>query len=127
MHLYSRKILIKEGCAELTPNWLRFMKGVVDCEDLPLNISRETYQDSSLIAKLKNVVTRRILKLLEDEMKRDATKYDQWYDTFNQFLKEGLMMDNENQETLLKLMRYYSTFSESYISLEEYMKKMKPD
>ncbi len=52
---------------------MRFMKGVVDCEDLPLNISRETYQDSSLIMKLRNVVTRRVLKMIEDEMKRDPT------------------------------------------------------
>lgn len=56
----------------MLPSYLRFMKGVVDCEDLPLNISRETYQDSALIFKLRNVVTRRILKMLEDEMKRDA-------------------------------------------------------
>ena len=72
------------------------MKGVVDCEDLPLNISRETYQDSALIAKLRNVVTRRILKMLEDELKRDPNTYDKWYADFNHFLKEGLMMDSEN-------------------------------
>jgi HSP90 family molecular chaperone len=70
-HLYSRKVLIKESCTEILPSYLRFMKGVVDCEDLPLNISRETYQDSSLIAKLKNVITRRILKMFEDEMVRN--------------------------------------------------------
>jgi HSP90 family molecular chaperone len=55
------------------------MKGVVDCEDLPLNISRETYQDTSLVAKLKNVITRRILKSLEDESKKDSQKYNNWY------------------------------------------------
>lgn len=85
------------------------MKGVVDCEDLPLNISRETYQDSSLIMKLRNVVTRRILKMLEDEMKKDPAKYDKWFEEFNVFLKEGLMMDSENKESLLKLMRFHST------------------
>lgn len=125
MHLYSRKVLIKERCSELVPNYLRFMKGVVDCEDLPLNISRETYQDSSLIMKLRNVVTRRILKMLEDEMKRDPVKYDQWFENFSQFLKEGLMMDGEHQESLLKLMRYKTTFSNESISLEDYIKKMK--
>ena len=72
MQLYCRKVLIKENCPELLPSYLRFMKGVVDCEDLPLNINRETYQDSALIFKLRNVVTRRVLKMLEDEMKRDA-------------------------------------------------------
>jgi len=63
--------MIKENCTELVPGYLRFVKGIVDCEDLPLNISRETYQDSALMGKLKNVVTRRILKFIEDEMKRD--------------------------------------------------------
>lgn len=96
MHLYSRKVLIKEKCTELLPSYLRFMKGVVDCEDLPLNISRETYQDSSLVLKLKNVVTRRVLKMIEDEMRRDPLKYDKWYEDFSHFLKEGLMTDTEH-------------------------------
>jgi HSP90 family molecular chaperone len=130
MHLYCRKVLIKEKCTELLPSYLRFVKGVVDCEDLPLNISRETYQDSALISKLRNVVTRRVLKMLEDELRRDPMRYDQWYDQFNQFLKEGLMMDSENKESLLKLMRYTATFqdaaSKEFISLEDYIKKMKP-
>jgi TNF receptor-associated protein 1 len=127
MHLYCRKVLIKENCQELLPSYLRFVKGVVDCEDLPLNISRETYQDSALIAKLRNVVTRRVLKLLEDELKRDASRYDAWFDQFNQFLKEGLMMDSENKEALMKLMRYPASFtdSKSLISMDDYVKKMK--
>ena len=103
-------MLIKEKCSELLPGYLRFVKGVVDCEDLPLNISRETYQDSALIAKLRNVVTRRVLKMLEDEVKRDPSRYDNWFDQFSNFLKEGLMMDSENKDQLLKLMRYNSTF-----------------
>lgn len=82
LHLYSRKVLIKHGCEELIPRYLRFVKGVVDCEDLPLNISRETYQDSRLISKLRNVVTRRILKFLEDEMKRDPVVYNLWFNEF---------------------------------------------
>jgi HSP90 family molecular chaperone len=89
-------VLIKESCKELVPSYLRFVKGVVDCEDLPLNISRETYQDSSLIKKLQNVVTRRILKFIEDEMKRDSDEYDKWYKEFQIFLKEGVMSDFEN-------------------------------
>ena len=82
VHLYSRKVLIKSKCQELLPNYLRFIKGVVDCEDLPLNISRETYQDSSLITKLRNVITRRVLKQLEDESKKDPATYNQWYSNF---------------------------------------------
>ena len=79
LHLYSRKVLIKENCGELIPSYLRFVEGIVDCEDLPLNISRETYQDSSLMEKLKNVVTRRVLKMLEDEARKDPKAYVEWY------------------------------------------------
>ena len=82
VHLYSRKVLIKEKCIELLPHYLRFMKGVVDCEDLPLNISRENYQDSGLIRKLRNVLTRRCLKLIDDEAKRDPEKYKKWFNDF---------------------------------------------
>jgi len=74
-HLYSRKVLIKEKCKDLLPHYLRFVKGIVDCEDLPLNISRENYQDSGLIKKLSNVLTRRLLKQIDDEAKRDPEKY----------------------------------------------------
>lgn len=98
IQLFSRKVLIKDNCQELLPSYLRFVKGVVDCEDLPLNISRETYQDSSLIFKLRNVITRRVLKMLEDESKRDPKKYSMWYKDFSQFLKEGLTMDSDNKD-----------------------------
>jgi TNF receptor-associated protein 1 len=65
--LYSKKILIKKDCKEvLVPNFLRFLKGIVDCEDIPLNISRENYQDSALMAKLKSFLTKRVLKFLKD-------------------------------------------------------------
>jgi TNF receptor-associated protein 1 len=127
LHLYSRKVLIKESCLELIPSYLRFVKGVVDCEDLPLNISRETYQDSSLIQKLRTVVTKRILKFIEDEMKRDPAEYERWFNDFQIFLKEGVMSDHENQEQLLRLMRYESTAEGQNItiSLDDYVKQMK--
>ena len=96
VHLYCRKVLIKSSCQELLPHYLRFVKGVVDCEDLPLNISREGYQDSSLIMKLRNVLTRRVLKLLDDEARKDGDKYNKWFVDFQTFLKEGLSVDTEN-------------------------------
>ena len=76
-------MLIKEKCSELLPHYLRFVKGVVDCEDLPLNISRENYQDSGLITKLRNVLTRRVIKMLDDEAKRDPDKFQNWFQEFN--------------------------------------------
>jgi TNF receptor-associated protein 1 len=127
VHLYCRKVLIKQKCQELLPNYLRFVKGVVDCEDLPLNISRENYQDTSLMSKLRNVLTRRVLKMLEDEGKRDADKYNKWFSEFQNFIKEGLTVDSENSEALFKLLRFNSNFSSNnLISLDEYIAKMKP-
>ena len=96
VHLYCWKVLIKQNCQELLPSYFRFVKGVVDCEDLPLNISRENYQDSSLISKLKNVITWRLIKALEDELKLDEEKYNNWYAEFSNYLKEGINIDPEN-------------------------------
>jgi TNF receptor-associated protein 1 len=127
LNLYCRKVLIKAKCQELLPNYLRFVKGVVDCEDLPLNISRENYQDSSLMAKLRNVITRRVLKMLEDESKRDADKYNKWFGEFQNFIKEGLTVDAENSEPLFKLLRFNSSWAgNALISLDDYIAKMKP-
>ena len=112
LHLYCRKVLIKQKCSELLPHYFRFVKGVVDCEDLPLNISRENYQDSSLMAKLRNALSRRVVKLLEDEAKKDEQKYLKWYNDFSNYLKEGINIDTSMQAPLLKLMRYKSTIND---------------
>jgi len=127
VHLYSRKILIKEKCTELLPHYLRFVKGVVDCEDLPLNISRENYQDSGLITKLRNVLTRRVIKLIDDESKKDAEKYKKWFNDFGQFIKEGIAVDHENKEALFRLLRFNSRNQgdKELMSIEDYVKTMK--
>lgn len=116
-------MLIKEKCAELLPHYLRFVKGVVDCEDLPLNISRENYQDSGLIDKLRSVLARRVIKLIDDEAKRDPDAYVRWYNDFHSFLKEGMVMDKNNQEGLFKLLRVNSkkNGSKKMISVDDYL------
>lgn len=121
IHLYSRKILIKESAKELLPGYLRFVKGVVDCEDISLNISRETYQDSSKIANLRNILTKRILRSLAEEMNRDIEKYNRWYNEFQHFLKEGIATDNDNKELLIKLIRYGGSWTEETISIDQYV------
>ena len=127
LNLYSRKILIKEKCGELLPHYLRFVKGVVDCEDLPLNISRENYQDSGLIIKLRNVLTRRVIKMIDDEAKRDPEGYKRWYADFNQFLKEGIAVDQDNKEALFRLLRVHSRNNgpKTFVSLDDYINEMK--
>jgi HSP90 family molecular chaperone len=128
LSLYSRKVLIKPKCQELLPGYLRMVKGVVDCSDIPLSISRETYQDSSLIFKLKTVITKRVLKRLEDESATDPENYDKFYEEFHQNLKEGIMSDHENSDLLLRLQRFKANFSNnSKIGIEDYIKKMVKD
>lgn len=124
--LYCKKVLIKPNCRELIPNYLRFVKGVVDCEDIPLNISRENYQDSNIVAKLRSIVTKKILRMLEQESKNNPEEYTKWFKEFNVFIKEGLHLDQENSEILLSLTRYDSTFADN-ITLDQYIEKMKPN
>lgn len=87
VNLYSRKILIESKPADLLPDWLRFLKGVVDSEDLPLSLSREKPQDSALIRRIREALTRKMLRFLETEMKDDFAKYKEFYTEFNFFLK----------------------------------------
>lgn len=110
----------------MLPHYLRFVKGIVDCEDLPLNISRENYQDSGLISKLRNVLTRRILKMIDDEAKRDPEKYKSWYNEFGHFLKEGVTTDQENRDAILRLLRFKSLNNgeQTLMSIDDYMNTM---
>jgi TNF receptor-associated protein 1 len=107
--LYSRKVLIDNKPENLLPEWLRFVKGVVDSEDLPLNISRESMQDSALIQKIGSVLTRRFLRHLEDESKKDAKKYNEFFLEFGHFLKEGVVTDFNNKANIAKLLRFESS------------------
>jgi TNF receptor-associated protein 1 len=124
--LYCRKVLIDHGPKDLLPEWLRFLKGVVDSEDLPLNISRETMQDRSLVEKLNKVITKRFLKFLEDEAKNRAESYDQFYAEFGIFLKEGAATDYTHKDTLAKLLRFESSRTEKgkTTSLADYVSRM---
>src|SRR5258705_10999774 len=92
-NLYCRKILIQARAKGLFPEWLRFLKGVVDSEDLPLNISRETMQDTSLMQKLNKVLTSRFLKFLDEQSEKDAAAYEKFYEQYHRFFKEGAVTD----------------------------------
>jgi molecular chaperone HtpG len=110
--LYCRKILIDPSPADLLPEWLRFLKGVVDSEDLPLNISRETMQDKALLEKIGKVLTKRFLRLLEDEAKKSPERYAKFYKEFGIFLKEGAALDFAHREQLLGLLRFETSLTE---------------
>lgn len=126
VNLYCRKVLIQAKAKGLFPEWLRFLKGVVDSEDLPLNISRESMQDTSLMQKLNRVLTGRLLKFLEEQSVKDAEAYSKFYGEYQRFLKEGVVTDYTHKEALGKLLRFESSTLErgGLTSLSEYVQRM---
>jgi molecular chaperone HtpG len=126
VNLYCRKILIQAKAKGLFPEWLRFLKGVVDSEDLPLNISRETMQDTSLMQKLNKVLTGRFLKFLDEQSEKEAAAYEKFYAEYQRFLKEGVVTDFTHKEALGKLLRYESSSLDKgkLTSLADYVKRM---
>lgn len=128
--LYSRKVLIESKSNDILPDWLRFVRGVVDSEDLPLSISREKPQDSALIAKLRRALTRKYIAHLTKMVKDDRSKYiDEFYKEYAFFLKEGICQDYEWQAPLSKLLYFPTSKSiESEVrSLDEYIASMRPE
>lgn len=123
VRLYSKRVMIQEVNDSLLPKWLRFLKGVVDSPEIPLNISRETMQDSMLMKKIGKVLTGRFLKYLADLSKKDPDTYLEFYKKFGVYLKEGLASDNDNKEKLIKLLRFESSKEDSgkLISVDEYL------
>ena len=126
VNLYCRKVLIQPKAKGLFPDWLRFLRGVVDSEDLPLNISRETMQDSALLRKLNEVLTKRVLKWLDEEAKADPEKFDKFFKEHGHCLKEGVASDWSHRETIAKLLRFQSSHTEAgkTTSLTEYVSRM---
>jgi molecular chaperone HtpG len=127
--LYCRKVLIDAKPDKLLPEWLRFLRGVIDSEDLPLSISRETMQDSALVQKLNGLITKRYLKFLAKEAKNDPEKYADFYQKFSKFLKEGIATSFEHQEQLAGLLRFESSMTEAgkQTSFAEYLDRAKDD
>jgi HSP90 family molecular chaperone len=129
VNLYCQRILIDQHSKNILPEWLRFLKGVVDSEDLPLNISRQALQDNALVGKLRKVITKRFIKHLEEEAKNDAEKYGKFWSTFGIYLKEGVTTDYEFQKDLGKLLRFESSKGDAGkpISLADYVLRMSPE
>jgi molecular chaperone HtpG len=129
VNLYCRKVLIQAKAKGLFPDWLRFLKGVVDSEDLPLNISRETMQDTSLMQKLNKVLTSRFLKFLDEQAEKEAEAYGKFYVEYQRFLKEGVVTDFTHKEALGKLLRYESSTTDpgKLTSLTDYIKRIPSD
>jgi molecular chaperone HtpG len=129
VNLYCKKVLIQPKAKNLFPEWLRFLRGVVDSEDLPLNISRETMQDSALLRKLNDVLTKRVLKWLDEEAKADPEKFDKFFGQHGHCLKEGIATDWTHKEGIAKLLRFESSHTEAgkTTSLTDYVSRMKEE
>jgi molecular chaperone HtpG len=125
VRLYVRRVFVTDDCPDLLPSYLRFVKGVVDSEDLPLNISRETLQANPMIAKIRQGLVKRVLGDLAKKGTDAPEEYAKFWENFGAVLKEGLYEDYEQREALLGLARFKSTAVEGLTSLEDYVGRMK--
>ena len=124
--LYVKRVFITDNDKELMPTYLRFIRGVIDSEDLPLNVSREILQKNRILAKIRNNSVKKILSELI-KYSEDKEKYTDFIDKFGIPIKEGLYQDHDNREDLLELVRFKSTTEDGYVSLSEYCARMKAD
>jgi molecular chaperone HtpG len=126
LKLYVRRVFITDDCADILPGYLRFLQGIVDSEDLPLNISREMLQHNPLLAKIRAALVKRSLSELTKLAEKEPDSYVDFWRDFGAVLKEGLYEDAEQRETLLKLARFRSTSGDKLVSLADYVSRMKP-
>ena len=124
--LYVKRVFITEDDKELMPSYLRFVRGIIDSEDLPLNVSRENLQKNRILAKIKSNSVKKILSELTALTKK-KDKYLEFYEQYGRLLKEGAYQDFENRDTLLELLKFKSSKTDDYTSLAEYVDRMKED
>lgn len=123
--LYSRKVLIQEESKDLLPTHFRFIEGVVDSEDLPLNVSRESVQSSPVLQRISKTLTSRLIRELNDLAEKDTERYAKFWDQFGVFIKEGIATDYAGRNDLLKLLRFHSTKSgDELTALSDYKSRM---
>ncbi|MBI2336103.1 MAG: molecular chaperone HtpG [Deltaproteobacteria bacterium] len=128
LQLYINRVFIMEDCKKLIPPYLRFLKGVVDCGDLTLNVSREMIQEDPRLEKIKKNLVRKVLGNLAEWMEQNRKEYEQFYAQFGKVLKEGLHFDSEQRDKIADLLLFETTQTETgqYKSLKQYLEGMKP-
>lgn len=127
LKLYAHKVLIQEYCRDLLPEYFKFIQGVVDSEDLPLNVSREVVQSTRVIAQLKKLVTIKIVDTLKKLAEEKPESYDKFWNEFGHYIKEGVAIEQSEPENLHPLLRFHTTDQiERWSSLDDYIKRMKP-
>jgi len=125
LKLYVNRVFITDDCDEVIPSYLRFVRGVIDSGDLPLNVSREMLQHNPVLAKIKTGLTKKVLGELKKKATKDTEGYVQFWENFGAVVKEGIYEDIAHQKDCLTLSRFKSTGSEGWVSLEEYVSRLK--
>jgi molecular chaperone HtpG len=126
LKLYSRKVLIQEYCKDLLPEYLRFVEGVVDSEDLPLNVSRESVQANKVMAQLKKLVTSKVLDVLKQMAKEKTEDFNKFWEQFGRAIKQGVAIEPNEPENLYPLLRFHTTSSpQAWSSLDDIVQRMK--
>ena len=127
LKLFARKILIENYSKDLLPPYFRFIQGVVDAEDLPLNVSRESVQATAMISRINKILTNQVIQKLKEMASKDPEKYLAFWSEFGLFLKEGVAANDNNRDELSTLLRFHSTtMPDQWTSLDEYLEHMKP-
>jgi molecular chaperone HtpG len=127
MRLHVKRVFVVDNCSDLVPRYLRFVRGVVDSEDLPLNVSREVLQDSGAVRVIKKQITNHSLSLLEELQKDNKAAYDTFWSAYGTVLKEGLHFAESERTRIAKLVQYESSAQEGWTTLEGYVSRMKPE
>ena len=125
LQLYVKRVFITDDCDDLMPAYLRFVRGIVDSEDLPLNVSREMLQHNVVVKRIRSALIRRVFNELNKKAEKDPEEFSKFWANFGAVLKEGLYEDHENRDKILEIVRFNSTASDKLISLAEYVERMK--
>ena len=125
LKLYVRRVFITDDCEGLIPPYLRFVKGIIDTDDIDLNVSREMLQNNPVVAKIKSALIKRVITELKKKATKDPESYAKFWDAFGAVLKEGIHEDFTNRDKILEVSRFKSSESENLISLEDYISRMK--
>ena len=124
LKLYVKKVFITDNCPELIPPYLRFLRGIIDSEDLPLNISREMLQNNPVVTKIRNTLVKRTISDLKKKLTADRQSYEEFWNNFGPVLKEGIYEDFERKDSLLEIALFKNLKSDKLISLDEYIETM---
>ena len=128
LKLYSRKVLIQEYCKDLLPEYYAFVQGVVDSEDLPLNISRETVQSTKIMTNLKKLVTSKVTSTLKEMAEKNEDQFHKVWETYHRFFKQGVAIEQNEPEKIYPLLRFRTTTNmDTWSSLDDYIARMKTD